>query len=170
MWLLTSPFFVARLCSVSPVLRFLPVSVYYYYYYYYYYYNTQRPRERHASDWRKVHFCFTFRAEQELLLRRSVALAHGEDYKLTGRRSFFRRSKKGTHGVAVNHSREGSDSATSITTSCPGLSCLCVYEPLSGGEGNGALSFLFPTPLWILLPSQAQCGNFSMDYKKKRLT
>ena len=47
--------------------------------------------------------------------------------------------------------------------------CLCVYEPLSGGEGNGALSFLFPTPLWILLPSQAQCGNFSMDYIKKKV-
>lgn len=56
------------------------------------------------------------KAEQEILLRRSMTLAHGD-----GRRSFFRRSKKGTHGMSVNHSREGSDSATSITTSCTDL-------------------------------------------------
>lgn len=61
------------------------------------------------------------KAEQEILLRRSLALAHGDEYKLSGRRSFFRRSKKGTHGSSVNHSREGSDSATSITTSCTDL-------------------------------------------------
>ncbi|KAL9962960.1 hypothetical protein ACROYT_G032118 [Oculina patagonica] len=61
------------------------------------------------------------KAEQEILLRRSLALAHGDEYKLSGRRSFFRRSKKGTHGMSVNHSREGSDSATSITTSCTDL-------------------------------------------------
>ena len=53
-------------------------------------------------------------------MRRSLALAHGDEYKLSGRRSFFRRSKKGSHGISVNHSREGSDSATSITTSCTG--------------------------------------------------
>ena len=53
-------------------------------------------------------------------MRRSLALAHGDEYKLSGRRSFFRRSKKGSHGMSVNHSREGSDSATSITTSCTG--------------------------------------------------
>lgn len=61
---------------------------------------------------------FVFRAEQEILLRRS--LVHGDEYKLSGRRSFFRRSKKGSHGMSVNHSREGSDSANSITTSCTG--------------------------------------------------
>lgn len=72
---------------------------------------------------RKIYFFYTFlfRAEQEILLRRSLALVHGDEYKLSGRRSFFRRSKKGTHGSSVNHSREGSDSATSITTSCTGM-------------------------------------------------
>ncbi|XP_032232353.1 disks large homolog 5 isoform X2 [Nematostella vectensis] len=61
------------------------------------------------------------KAEQEILLRRSLVLAHGDDHKLSGRRSLFRRSKKSTHGLVVNHSREGSDSAASITTMCSDL-------------------------------------------------
>lgn len=60
------------------------------------------------------------KAEQEILLRRSLALVHGDEYKL-GRRSFFRRSKKGMPGMSVNHSREGSDSANSVTTSSTDL-------------------------------------------------
>lgn len=75
------------------------------------------------------------KAEQEILLRRSLALAHGDEYKLSGRRSFFRRSKKGTHGSSVNHSREGSDSATSITTSCTDLG-IASYQTVEKLDGH----------------------------------
>lgn len=50
---------------------------------------------------------FFSRAEQELLLRRSST--YGDD-KLKGRKSLFRRSKKGSSHHAINHSRESSDS------------------------------------------------------------
>lgn len=68
-------------------------------------------------------------------MRRSLALAHGDEFKLSGRRSFFRRSKKGLHGMSVNHSRDGSDSATSITTSCTGLFWAWAYYGGRGIEG-----------------------------------
>lgn len=73
------------------------------------------------------------KAEQEILLRRS--LVHGDEYKLSGRRSFFRRSKKGSHGMSVNHSREGSDSANSITTSCTDLG-IASYQTVDKLDGH----------------------------------
>lgn len=60
-------------------------------------------------------FCFAFRADQIVLLRLSVAQGDPE-HKLAGRRSFFRRSKKGSHSYSVSHSRESSDSAASVST------------------------------------------------------
>lgn len=86
---------------------------------------------------------FINRAEQEILLRRSLALAHGDEYKLSGRRSFFRRSKKGSHGMSVNHSREGSDSATSITTSCTGKEGMLVLKNLSLGIYSYEQNYLY---------------------------
>lgn len=47
------------------------------------------------------------RAEQEVLLRRCSIYS---DDKLKIRHSFFRRSKKGSHGYGASHSRESSDS------------------------------------------------------------
>ena len=65
--------------------------------------------------------CYYFRAEQELLLRRSATYA---DDRLKGRKSLFRRSKKSSSGYTINHSRESSDSkpgdidmSTSMTSS-----------------------------------------------------
>ena len=58
---------------------------------------------------------FLYRADQIVLLRLSVA--HGDpDHKLAGRRSFFRRSKKGSHSYSVSHSRESSDTSVSTFT------------------------------------------------------
>lgn len=50
---------------------------------------------------------FCFRAEQEVLLRRCSVYS---DDKMKIRHSFFRRSKKGSHGYSISHSRESSDS------------------------------------------------------------
>ena len=47
------------------------------------------------------------RAEQEILLRRCSVYS---DDKMKIRHSFFRRSKKSSHGYAISHSRESSDS------------------------------------------------------------
>lgn len=55
------------------------------------------------------------RADQIVLLRLSIGQGD-QDHKLTNRRSFFRRSKKGNHSYTVSHSRESSDSAASIST------------------------------------------------------
>jgi len=61
------------------------------------------------------------KAEQELLLRRSIYQAHADE-KLSGRLGLFRRSKKSNHSHLTNHSRESSDSrgddAPSISTTC----------------------------------------------------
>ena len=51
------------------------------------------------------HFCS--RAEQEVLLRRCSVYS---DDKMKIRHSFFRRSKKSSHGYTISHSRESSDS------------------------------------------------------------
>eukprot|EP00795_Rhopilema_esculentum_P008485 gene8485-14481_t len=47
------------------------------------------------------------KAEQEVLLRRCSVYS---DDKMKIRHSFFRRSKKGSHGYSISHSRESSDS------------------------------------------------------------
>ena len=52
-------------------------------------------------------FWFDSRAEQEVLLRRCSVYS---DDKLKIRHSFFRRSKKSSHGYTISHSRESSDS------------------------------------------------------------
>ncbi|CAB4014653.1 disks large homolog 5-like, partial [Paramuricea clavata] len=55
------------------------------------------------------------KADQIVLLRLSVAQSDS-DHKLAGRRSFFRRSKKGSHSYSVSHSRESSDTSVSTFT------------------------------------------------------
>ncbi|XP_028405044.1 disks large homolog 5-like isoform X2 [Dendronephthya gigantea] len=56
------------------------------------------------------------KADQIVLLRLSVAQGDPEHNKLAGRRSFFRRSKKGSHSYTVSHSRESSDTSVSTFT------------------------------------------------------
>jgi len=60
---------------------------------------------------------YCFRAEQELLLRRSSS--YGDD-KSKNRKSLFRRSKKGSSHHAINHSRESSDSKADVESTVSG--------------------------------------------------
>lgn len=75
---------------------------------------------------------FYDRADQILLLRLSVGQSD-VDNKLAGRRSFFRRSKKGSYSFNVGHSQESSD--TTLST-CTGMIfifyCNYVYWRLHG--------------------------------------
>lgn len=53
-------------------------------------------------------------------MRRSLVFVYGDEYKF-GRRSFFRRSKKGMFGMLVNYLREGSDFVNSVIISFIGM-------------------------------------------------
>ncbi|XP_057308666.1 disks large homolog 5-like isoform X2 [Hydractinia symbiolongicarpus] len=105
------------------------------------------------------------KAEQELLLRRSST--YGDD-KLKGRKSLFRRSKKGSSHHAINHSRESSDSKVDMeitSTVSSGTSLAFLTDDFTAYQFVKRYDSNYPRPVVVIgALAEPICDKLVIEY------